>query len=253
LREVDAMLSPTEITLTVFLIGTFVAAFVTGLAGFAFGLVAVAIWLHALTPIQATSLIAAYALLVQGYAVWRLRRTLNVKRLTPFVLGSVLGVPAGVAALNWVSPSHLRIMVGMLLVVFSLYNLARPKLPEMKDAGRGADASIGLLNGLIGGSTGLAGIFLVIWASLRGWPRDEQRAVFQPAAVATFLMTILVLGGAGIITRDTAQLFLLGLPALAAGTWLGWKLYGTLDEASFRRVVLILLLVSGFALVSIGR
>lgn len=244
------MLSPTEITLTVFLVGTFAAALVTGLAGFAFGLVAVAIWLHALTPMQATTLIAAYALLVQGYAVWKLRNTLSPRRLAPFVLGSALGVPAGVAVLKWVSPAHLRMTVGILLILFSVYNLARPKLPEIKDAGRVADAGIGLLNGLVGGSTGLAGILVVIWSGLRGWPRDEQRAVFQPTGVATFLVTILALGGAGIITPDTAWLFLIGLPALAAGTWLGWKLYGTLDEASFRRVVLALLFLSGFALVA---
>lgn len=54
----------------IFLLGTFVAALVTGLAGFAFGLVAAAIWLYALTPIQATALIVGYGLLVQGYAVW---------------------------------------------------------------------------------------------------------------------------------------------------------------------------------------
>jgi uncharacterized membrane protein YfcA len=38
------------------------------------------------------------------------------------------------------------------------------------------------------------------------------------------------------------------LPALLAGTWLGMKLYGRLDEAAFRKVVLILLLASGAAL-----
>jgi uncharacterized protein len=35
---------------------------------------------------------------------------------------------------------------------------------------------------------------------------------------------------------------------LLAGTWLGLKLYGRLDEASFRKVVLLLLLLSGVAL-----
>jgi len=39
------------------------------------------------------------------------------------------------------------------------------------------------------------------------------------------------------------------LPALLSGTWLGMKLYGRLDEATFRRVVLILLLVSGAVLI----
>ena len=38
--------------------------------------------------------------------------------------------------------------------------------------------------------TGLAGIVTVIWTGIRGWSRDEQRAVFQPTAVASFLMII---------------------------------------------------------------
>jgi uncharacterized protein len=45
-------------------------------------------------------------------------------------------------------------------------------------------------------------------------------------------------------------LFMIGLPALLAGNWLGLRLYGRLDEAGFRRVVLILLLVSGIALIA---
>jgi hypothetical protein len=61
-------------------------------------------------------------------------------------------------------------------------------------------------------------------------------------------MIIVAFGGVGIITLDTIRLFLLGLPALAFGTWLGWMLYGRLDEGAFRKVVLVLLLLSGAAL-----
>jgi uncharacterized protein len=235
--------------LMIFLGGAFVAAFVTGLTGFAFGMVAAAIWLHALTPIQATVSIAAYALLVQGYAVWKLRRALIMSRLTPFIIGSAIGVPAGIAVLRWTSPADLRITVGVLLILFSLYNLARPKLPEVKQAGALLDGGVGVLNGVLGGSTGLAGILVMIWSSLRGWPRDEQRAVFQPTGVATFLMIIIWMGGTRTITTDTLRLFVIGLPALIAGSWLGWKLYGRLDEATFRKIVLGLLLASGVMLV----
>src|SRR5580693_4495332 len=125
--------------LAVFLFGAFAAAFVTGLTGFAFGMVAAGIWLHALPPAQTSTLIAAYALLVQGYAVWKLRHSLNLYRVAPFIAGSAFGIPAGIAALQWISPTHLRSGVGVLLIVFSLYNLMRPKLPEMKAAGRSAD------------------------------------------------------------------------------------------------------------------
>ncbi len=238
--------------LAIFLIGTLVAAFVTGLAGFAFGVVAASIWLHVLTPSQTSALIVAYTLLVQGYAVWKLRRSILPHRLAPFIAGSAAGIPAGVAALRYISPAHFRIGIGVLLIIFSLYNLARPKPPDMKGAGRVADAVVGFFNGVLGGASGLAGILPLIWSGLRGWSRDEQRAVFQPTAVATFLMTIVVFSGSGIVTRETMRLFLIGLPALLAGTGLGWLLYGKLDDGAFRRVVLALLLVSGVTLVASG-
>jgi len=238
--------------LAIFVVGTFAAAFVTGLAGFAFGIVAAGIWLYALTSAQTSALIVAYGLLVQGYAVWNLRHAIRPHRLAPFIVGSAIGIPAGVAALRWISPVHFRIGVGALLIVFSLYSLVRPKLPEMEAAGRSADATVGFLNGALGGATGLGGILPTIWCGLRCWPRDEQRAVFQPTAVATFLMTIAAFGGVGIVTLDTVRLFMIGLPPLVAGSWLGWMLYGKLDEGAFRKVVLVLLLVSGVTLVASG-
>jgi hypothetical protein len=71
---------------------------------------------------------------------------------------------------------------------------------------------------LVGGSTGLAGIVIVIWSNLRGWPRDEQRAAFQPTGVVTFLITLIGLGGIGAINFESAELFALGIPALATDT-----------------------------------
>ena len=47
-----------------FLFATFAAALVAGLAGFAFGLIAAAVWLHILPPLQTATLIIAFGLLV---------------------------------------------------------------------------------------------------------------------------------------------------------------------------------------------
>jgi len=41
----------------------------------------------------------------------------------------------------------------------------------------------------------------------------------------------------------------MGLPFLLAGTWLGLRLFGRIDEAMFRKAVLALLFVSGAALI----
>jgi uncharacterized membrane protein YfcA len=242
-----------SIEVVFFVFGAFAAAFVAGLSGFAFGLVAVGIWLHVLPPVQTASLVVAYALLVQGYAVWKLRRAVSIASVLPFVVGSAAGIPGGAVVLQWASVDQLRFAVGVLLTLFSIYNFVRPRLPGPARGGRLADGGVGLLNGLLAGSTGLGGILPTIWCGLRGWSRDEQRAVFQPTAVATFAMTIAWFGGTGLVTADTAYLFALGLPALALGTALGWMLYGKLDDTSFRKVVLALLLVSGLALLMPAR
>src|SRR3954467_2008210 len=93
--------------LAFFLLATFAAALVASLVGFAFGLVAAAVWLHILTPLQTAILIIAFGLLVQGYAVWKLRRALRWSRLWPFLLGGAAGVPLGVAILAYVRPDHM--------------------------------------------------------------------------------------------------------------------------------------------------
>jgi uncharacterized protein len=178
-----------------------------------------------------------------------LRDAIDYKRLLPFVLGSAIGIPAGVFIFEYVRPAYIRLSVGVLLIAFSLYNLTRPKFPETKGLGRARDTGVGVLIGLLGASTGLGGILPVIWTTLRGWTRDEQRGVHQPTAFATFVMSLVALGGAGLVTPATTRLFLMGLPALIAGTLLGWALYGRLDEPTFRKIVLVLLLVSGLAIV----
>jgi uncharacterized protein len=239
--------------LALFAGGAFAAAFVTGVAGFAFGIVAAAVWLHSLSPVQAAALIVAFGLIVQGWSVWKLRAALQWSRVLPFVVGGVIGVPLGAELLRWTSPTVLRMAVGAILVLFSLYMLFRPKLASAAGAGRVADGAVGVVNGVLGGATGLAGIAGVIWCSMRGWSPAEQRATFQPAGVAVFAATMLWFGGTGMIGRDTLGLFVIGLPALAIGTWAGLKTFGKLDDAAFRRVVLGLLLLSGLSLLLLGR
>ena len=74
-----------SVQLLLFVIATFAGALVAGLSGFAFGLVAASIWLYILTPLQTATLIIAFGLIVQGFAVWKLRRSLDWTKLWPFL------------------------------------------------------------------------------------------------------------------------------------------------------------------------
>ena len=51
-------------------------------------------------------------------------------------------------------------------------------------------------------------------------------------------MTAISLGVAGAFTIETLKLYAFALPALAPGIWAGIKLYGKLDDAAFRKIIL---------------
>jgi uncharacterized protein len=236
------------IGLALFLFAAFVGGFASGLAGFAMGFVVSGIWLHLLTPVQTTVLIVGYGLWTQGYGVWKLRHALAWKSVAPFIVGGVLGVPIGTLLLTYLNPAYLRRGVGVLLLIYGVYGLVQPTLKPVS-SNRLTDGGIGFANGVLAGLTGLPGFIITVWCQLRGWQKDAQRAVFQPVMLATLLAGIVSLGIAGAITAEILRLYLIGLPALVAGLWLGFRLYGKLDDAMFRKVILALLLVGGLGLI----
>ncbi len=232
-----------------FLLAMFVGAVTAGLAGFAFGLVVSGIWLHILTPVETATLIAGYSLLTQGYGIWKLRHAFDWRAIAPYVIGGAFGAPIGTALLAHVSPTSMRTGVGVFLVLYSIYGLARPAFWPGK-VGVAAALGVGFLNGLLGGLTGLVGIIVAAWCQLRGLGKDAQRSIFQPVVFAAGAISVASLAVAGAVTTAIVKLYLLGVPVLLAGLWTGFRLYGRLDDSAFRRVILVLLLLSGLVLLA---
>jgi uncharacterized protein len=67
------------------------------------------------------------------------------------------------------------------------------------------------------------------------------------AAIATHVVS---LAATHAITPDILRLYVLGLPAMLTGLWVGFKLYGKLDDAAFRTVILVRLLIAGLGLIA---
>jgi len=235
--------------IALFLVATFFGGFTSGLTGFAAGLVVSGVWLHIITPLQTAVLIAAYGIVNQSYGIWKVRHALQWRLILPFVIGGAVGVPLGAYLVTYINPAHLRIGVGILLIAYSTYNLARPNFTPIR-SNPAIDAGIGVLNGLLGGLTGLGGVISTIWVQLGGRPKDAQRAIFQPVLFITMTMTTLTFAASGhLFNADILKLFLLGLPVLLLGLWVGVRLYGKLADAGFRKIILLLLLASGLSLV----
>jgi hypothetical protein len=237
------------LSLALFLTAAFVGGLVSGLSGFAMGLVVSGVWLHIITPTQTAALIALCGLITQASGIWKVRHAFEWRTVAPFIVGGAIGVPLGTALLTSVDQHKVRFAIGVLLIAYATYNLARSALKPVESR-LAIDVPIGIANGFIGGLTGLGGIAVTIWCQVRGGAKDKQRAVFQPVIFATFIMSTISLGFAGALTTETLKLYALALPALALGLWAGLRLYGKLNDAAFRVAILALLLVLGVALIA---
>ena len=231
-------------TLEFLWLGALVGGIAAGASGFAFGLAASAIWLHKIDPVHSAILITASGVLLHLTTLWPLRRHIEFSRLSPFVIGGVIGVPIGVYLLAYTDAATLKVALGVFLVAFGTYALLAPKLPSFTAGGRTADGAIGF----IGGIGGYSGVLPTIWTQLRGWSKEMARAVYQPYVIVIQAITV-----AGILLvafdRTSLVLFAAILPPVLLGTWIGWQLFGKLDDRRFRQALAVLLIVSGATLV----
>lgn len=230
------------------LLGALAAGFVQGLSGFAFGLVAMTVWVWVIAPQLAGPLVVFGSLVGQVLSLGTLRRSFDGRRLLPFVLGGCIGTPIGVWLLHYIDPDGFRLFVGLILVAYCPLMLFVGAAPRITAGGRIADSGIGLIGGVMGGLGGLNGPVPTLWCSLRGWSRDEQRAVFQTFSLCMQALALTIYATSGLITREALWLFAVVAPAMIVPTLLGVRLYARFSEARFRQLILVLLSVSGVVL-----
>jgi uncharacterized membrane protein YfcA len=232
----------------VIIAGAVAAGFVQGLSGFGFGLVAMSFWAWTIDPRLAAAMAVFGALTGQIIAAVTVRRGFDVKRLAPFVLGGLLGIPVGMLLLPQVDVQVFKAFLGSLLAVWCPAMLFSAQLPRVTRGGRVADALVGVGGGVMGALGGFTGVLPTLWCTLRGMDKDAQRAIVQNFNLAMLLVTFATYVGTGIIDRTTLPFLAIVAPAMLVPSLLGARLYIGISEATFRKVVLSLLTATGIAL-----
>jgi uncharacterized membrane protein YfcA len=233
----------------VILAGAFVGGLVSGLTGFGTGLVTLPVWLLVIPPLLASPLVVLCSIVGQLQTLPAIWHAIDVRRLAPFVLAGIVGVPLGAWALPHVPAGAFRAGVGVILVVVCGFLLASRTQYRIEGRVRAADAFIGICSGVLGGLAGLSGALLTLWASFRGWGKDERRAVFQGFNTSILVLALAAQAVAGYLTPEVWWLLLAALPGTVTGAWIGRRIYARLNVAAFHRVVLSLLLLAGAAMV----
>jgi uncharacterized membrane protein YfcA len=225
----------------------FVAAVVSGLAGFAFALLAAVVLLQIRAPADATFVILCCSLLSQLISFHRLRLWPPPKEAAPIVLAGMLTTPFGTLLLRAIPAETIRVGVGLFLVAYALAVVRLPRDYAVPFGGRLADAIVGGVGGVVGGIAGLSGALPVAWSLVRGWPAPTQRAINQTVILVLQAWALAVYAGVLGVTAQNGNDLMLALAPLVAGVQLGLFLYGRIDPERMRSIVIAILIACGLA------
>ena len=88
-------------------------------------------------------------------------------------------MPIGTQLVTHLDRDAFRLCIGILLLAFSAFMLLSRFHPRVAWGGRAAGGAVGFAGGILGGLAGLSGALPTVWATLRGWGKDERRGVVQ--------------------------------------------------------------------------
>jgi uncharacterized membrane protein YfcA len=235
----------------------FLAGLVSGLSGFAFSAIAACVlWL--LPPLQAVPLIMLLSACNQLLSVGTLRREMLLRHTAEregalaYIAGGLAGVPIGLGLLQALPTRTFAGGLGIFLIAYSVFVLLKPDSLRIRLSGWKPAIAVGAAGGIVGGFSAFPGSMPVVYLGLRGANKAEIRGVTQPyiLALQVISLTLLALTHSAIFNVQFWLLWALTLPAVLLGSWLGVALYRRMNEVNFRRVVLILLIVSGISLLA---
>ncbi len=239
-----------DTALLVIALGAVVAGFVQGLSGFAFGMVSMSIWAWTVDPRLAAVLAVFGGLTGQVIAAVTVRRGFDWRRVAPFVIGGLLGLPIGLWLLPRLDVPLFKALLGALLVTWCPLMLMGGKLPRIQVGGHLGDGVAGAAGGFLGALGGFTGAIPTLWCTLRGFEKDAQRAVIQNFNLSMLAATFAGYIVNGMVTVRMLPMFAIVAAAVLVPVLIGAKVYVGLSEAAFRRVVMILLTLAGIALLA---
>jgi uncharacterized protein len=235
------------------LLAVLAASAVSSIAGFAFSALCGALLFHILdSQVYAVQVMTVASIAIQSLSVIALWRSIEWRSLPVYLIGGVLGVPAGVWLLLNLHTGVHREVIGVLLIAYGGYVLLRYRTWSIR-AGPLADLSAGFVGGITGGLAAFPGAAVTIWCSLKGWDKAHQRGVYQPFILLMQPVTLIAIWLMQPPTSlPVAQMnweMLIFVPAALLGTWLGLNIFKRLSDQQFELAVCGLLIVSGVGLV----
>lgn len=236
-----------EFLISVFAI-FFVSTFVRSSLGFGDALVAMplltlVVGLKTATPTVAlVATTIAITILAKNWKIADLKATLHL------VLSSFIGIPVGLVLLKGVNEDFMKSLLGMILILYGLYNLLKPHLRKISGS-LGFAFLFGFIAGILGGAYNTNGPPVVIYGTLRRWAPNHFRATMQSYLLPTGFLILVGHGLSGLWTPQVFKYYVFSLPIVFLAIYVGGKAHKAMTQKHFDRYVNAALIFMGAVLI----
>lgn len=231
------------------LIISFIASLVRSTLGFGESLVAVPLFLFFLPVDIAVPLSVMLSVIIALVIVIQDHKKIHFYSAKWLILYATLGVPVGIMILTYGNEVLVKIGLGILIILYSLYSLRFNNNKTLKEDNKFWLFVCGFLSGIFGGAYGLNGPPLVVYGNLRQWSPKYFRATLQAYFLPVSLISIIGYYVKGLVTSQVNTYFLISLITAIPAIFLGRYLNHQLKDGTFFKYVYFGLIVISLILI----
>jgi uncharacterized membrane protein YfcA len=207
-------------------------------------LFAIFIPLHVAVPLSVLmSVLVALVVVIQDH------QHVHIKSAKWLIIFAMMGIPLGLMMLVYVNAYWVKIFLGILIAVNSIYTLQKKSTRRLEEDSRLWLFICGFLSGILGGAYGINGPPLVVYGRMRQWSAGHFRATLQAYFLPVSLIAVLGYGVQGLLGWEVIKYFLFCLPAIIPAIFLGRYFNSKLQGRTFFKYVYLGLIFIGILLI----
>jgi uncharacterized membrane protein YfcA len=234
--------------ITVFIFIILVASILQTSTGFGFSIIATPFLLFIFEPREAIQVNLILSLIISMALMRQISKDIDYGILKRLIAGSVAGLPIGIVVFLWMDIARLKLIVSIMILTLTVMLILRFRIRQNKRRDLGA----GGLSGLFTTSMGMPGPPLLLYFSGTETKKEKLRGTTLAFYLFIYFMSLVIqitFAGTNMTTWAASGL---ALPLVAAGLYLGQRLFNRINQDVFRIIIYFILLFTGVSLLAEG-
>jgi len=227
----------------------FMATLIRSAFGFGEALVAVPLLAFCIPLNVAAPLTVLLSITIAAIVVVQDWKKIHLESTGWLVFSTLFGIPLGLLLLTSSYQRLVKAVLGVVIILFSLYSLVGRTPLELKRDSRGWLFACGFSAGILGGAYGMNGPPLVIYGAMRRWSAQHFRATLQGYFLPASLIGMAGYWLAGLWVPAVTHYYLLSLPLAVIAVFLGRAINHRLHGDTFLKYIYIALAGIGALLI----